>query len=107
MTVNKSGGGVDGHGPGLGQPLDPPQQVGVGGGSARERLARMRKTERLRYARQACQYEELHARLGAKAETIDLAKMWSDLGVRASNGKITFDDADDKPEQKTSTPKKP
>jgi hypothetical protein len=37
--------------------------------------------------------EELHARLGGRAETIDLAKMWSDLGVRDSKGKITFDDA--------------
>ncbi len=37
--------------------------------------------------------EELHARMGEKAETIDLAKMWSDLGIRDSKGKITFDDA--------------
>jgi mannose-1-phosphate guanylyltransferase len=37
--------------------------------------------------------EELHARLGGKAETIDLAKVWSDLGVRDANGKIAYDDA--------------
>jgi hypothetical protein len=37
--------------------------------------------------------EELHTRLGGKAETVDLAALWSELGVRDAGGKITFDDA--------------
>ncbi len=36
--------------------------------------------------------EELHARLGEKAETIDLDALWEKLGVRATASAITYDD---------------
>jgi predicted metalloprotease with PDZ domain len=36
--------------------------------------------------------EELHARMGTKAEDVDLAALWRRLGVRATGGSVSFDD---------------
>jgi hypothetical protein len=36
--------------------------------------------------------EDLHARLGPRAEAVDLDALWRRLGVRLSEGKVTFDD---------------
>ena len=37
--------------------------------------------------------EDLHAKWGDSPVTIDLAKLWSQLGVRMKNGSIAYDDA--------------
>ena len=36
--------------------------------------------------------KELHARMGAKAEGVDLAALWRRLGVRAAGSSVSFDD---------------
>ena len=36
--------------------------------------------------------KELHARMGTKAEDVDLAALWRRLGVRGAGDSVSFDD---------------
>jgi len=64
----------------------------AGGGTIAVRWPAVRALEAGDRATGVDVLRRLHARLGASADNVDLAALWTRLGVRARSGSVTFDD---------------